>query len=82
MSEEIRISKVERQRALERVSTLEKMSVSQAEEHHRLQTRYKELKKKLKIIETSDVEVLRQANIQMEIEISKQACLIQVYLID
>jgi hypothetical protein len=57
---------------------LERVSVTQSEEHHKLQTRYKDLKAKMKKMQTSDVELLRQENIQFEVEIAKKTLQVEV----
>jgi predicted nuclease with TOPRIM domain len=54
------------------------MSISQSEEYHKLHCRYKELKAKLKKMETCNPEQLHHQNEQLEAQIASQAKSIEV----
>jgi predicted nuclease with TOPRIM domain len=54
------------------------MSITQSEEYHKLQTKHKELKAKMKSMESSDIGQLRQENIRLELELQKKALLLEV----
>ncbi|KAJ3362395.1 hypothetical protein HDU91_003452 [Kappamyces sp. JEL0680] len=58
MSEELRIARSERQKALEKVLQLEKQAVAKAEDFHKLGQRLKDTKDKLKVMMNPDVEAL------------------------
>jgi predicted nuclease with TOPRIM domain len=76
------LTQAEKNKAFERANLLEKMSITQSEEFHKLQTKHKELKAKVKSLESSDIGQLRQENIKLELELQKKTLQIEVARID
>ncbi|KAJ3317829.1 hypothetical protein HDV06_001111 [Boothiomyces sp. JEL0866] len=54
MNEELRVTRIDRQKSLEKIMMLEKNSISQAEEYHKLQVKVQHLKARLKHYETPE----------------------------
>ncbi|KAJ3275913.1 hypothetical protein HDV01_006780 [Terramyces sp. JEL0728] len=66
MNEELRVTRIDRQRSLEKQMLLEKNSISQAEEYHRLQVRAQHLKARLKQYESPDAVIQNEKTLQHE----------------
>ncbi|KAJ3313010.1 hypothetical protein HDV04_002492 [Boothiomyces sp. JEL0838] len=71
MNEELRVTRIDRQKSLEKIMILEKNSISQAEEYHKLQVRVQNLKARLKQYETPEVTMQNEKNQQYEAELKQ-----------